>query len=303
MPVAQENPGEADTDEPGIADVVGIVLAERGFEVVAFDVKFVVTHGAVTAVDADGELADFEAEFKFGVERGGDGAVVAIAEAGVASVIVFQVEVRSEVEVDKVEAEADSRNQVDGHVFAEELPAEHPVGAVAEPADIVQRELDRGAALGGGAIGGMRTFGNLGGHEVDVEPGEELLVLGTDVQVEAQVVVVELGVVDLAGVEFRGVAVVDNVVAVAEGDLVHVVAEFLEHAAVVATERNESTDVVLFVESFFRIGEDARGEYQCAQQGGNESYFCLHKDSDFIKIQSIKYIIFGICVGEKFIRC
>ena len=71
-----------------------------------------------------------------------------------------------------------------------------------------------------------------------------------------------------------------DVVAVAEGDLVNVVAELVEHAAVVATDRNESTDVVLFVESFLCIGKDARGQNKRAHQGGEVSYFCLHKDSD-----------------------
>ncbi len=138
-PGAQECPGEAETDEPGIAIVVGVEAL--GVEVCSFDVEFVVTYYAVTAIEANGELIELEASFKFSIERGGDGAIVAVAHDGFfRGRRIGDDVVRREVDVHHVETDTHSRNQVEELVFAENLPAEHPVRAIVEPACIVERE-------------------------------------------------------------------------------------------------------------------------------------------------------------------
>ena len=232
---------------------------------------------AVAAVDADSDGVKLETQFEFGGKRHVHGAVVAVAQFHVATCSADG-EVRCHVEVDEVEAEACCRDEVDERMFAEELPCEHPVHAVREPLDIVQGHLfgvtGRFACY---VVGLGGAFGNLGRHEVDVEPGEELLVLRTDVQVESDVPVVERGVLYGARVIF-GLAgtVLHHVARVEPCDGVHVVVETFEHPAVVCADGDEPADVVLFVEAIFRICERACCERECAEERDQVNYFCLH---------------------------
>lgn len=263
LPVAQECPSEAEACEPGFAAVVGIVRFAN--EHVVFNFEVVVFGVAIATVNTDAELAEFDAQFEFGVESHGHGAVVAVAggNIGARAVEVFKVEVGGQVEVDEVEAEAHRRNQVDEGVFAKELPAEHPVGAVAEPAHVVEGELHGIAVSARVHVRGARTFGHLGGHEVHVDPGEELLVLGTDVHVESDIVVVELAVFEfpcVGGLGGVGVACGSHVSAVHEGGAVHVGVEIFEHSAEIAAKRNEAANLVLFIELLFGVGKGACGK-------------------------------------------
>ena len=164
------------------------------------------------------------------------------------------------MEVDEVEAEACGRDEVDERVLAEEFPCEHPVHAVGEPLDVEQGHFRAVAAIGSDGIGVGELLRNLGRHEVNVEPGEELLVLGADVHVQPDVPVVELRIRERAGVVFRltrGIAALEFVAVVPEGCRVHVFLECVQHAAVVTADGDESTDVVLFVETGFGICECA----------------------------------------------
>lgn len=259
FPVAHERPGEAETDKPCVAAVVGVVGVVR--ESLAFDFELVIVDVAVAAVDADAEGPEFQAELEFGGKGERHGAVVAVAHLyHVGTGLVLDVEDGGHVEVDEVEAEADRGNQVDEGVLAEELPAEHPVGAVGEPLDVEQGHFRAIAAFGRDGVGIGGLLGNLGRHEVDVEPGEELLVLGTDVHVQPDVPVVELRIRERAGEVFRRggrVVGLELVAVVPEGCRVHVFLECVQHAAVVTADGDESTDVVLFVETGFGICECA----------------------------------------------
>ena len=284
FPLGEEVPSSADAEVPGVADVVGFVFALEVGE--AFDIGIVVAHEAVSAVATQAEASEFDAEFKFAGQGRCHGAVEAVTyDFGVFRVVAFfKGKVGSVVEVDDVEAEADRGDQVDEGVLAEELPAEHPVGAVGEPFNIVEGRVD---LLGRGVIGDVgtcayacrigicRAFGGLHRHKVDVEPGEELLVLGTDVHVQSEVVVIELVVarqrtgvgerrVDPGGVLHVVVRCFSLVAPVLESHGVHVALEFATHAAVVRANRNEPADVVLFVKTFFDIGEGAGGECEQA---------------------------------------
>ena len=261
----------------------------------AFVGDVVVAHEAVAAVGAESESSEFDAEFKFGVERGTQCAIETVTQGfDVFFLADFDpVEMRSIMDIHQAEAKADRGNQVDEGIFAKEFPTEHPVGAVGEPFHVVQREgrgfdglgvaRDVYRVVGGGALGYLRR------HEVDVEPGQELLVLGTDVHVHPEVVVVELLVVQASaacfgnGIDVRsffvGLDHLDEVGAVVPCDRVHVVGEFLAHAAVVGTDRDEPADVVLFVNSFFAIGEGAGDECEQAESRNAQErgYLCFHK--------------------------
>lgn len=298
LPFAAEDPGEAHTHEPGVTDIVGVVVAIGGIDLLAFDFKFVVTDATVTAVGTHSDGAKFQAKFQFGIEGRGKGAVVTVPHRDRGLVVhVIDFEVGSQVEIDEVKTETNGGNQVDESILAKELPAEHPVCTVGKPAHVVQRELHGGRAVfGGGGIRRTGAFRCLGRHEVDVEPGEELLVLGTDVHVHAEVVVVEGFVLQIAGI-LGAVARRVLVVAVQEGRLVHVLLVLREHAAVVGADRDKSTNVFLLIEARFGIRKGARRKSHGAQQGRPEKrgYFCLHKRLPKGISRYIKYIMFGPC--------
>ena len=194
------------------------------------------------------------------------------------------------MEVDQVETETDRGNQVDRSVFAKELPTEHPVGAIGEPFHVIKR-----IALGAFVsvfvhrrIARCRTLGYLRCHEVEVEPSQELFVLGTDVHVHTQVPVAELLVAGVPVVfDQQGVdatfGVFDGsfgqVAVVGKRRVVHIALEFPTHAAVVRANRNEPTDVVLFVKPFFFFGKGAGGEGEQAESNNAQKrgYLCFHK--------------------------
>lgn len=199
-PGAQECPSEAETDEPGIAIVVGVEAL--GVEVCSFDVEFVVTYYAVTAIEANGELIELEASFEFCVERGGDGAIVAVAHDDFfRGRRIGDDVVRREVDVHHVETDTHSRNQVEEFVFAENLPAEHPVRAIVEPACVVEREVVDLSVLVHAVpsisfclfllLTLVWSFGNLRYCKVDVEPSQELLVLCTNIKMEGGIELVK----------------------------------------------------------------------------------------------------------------
>lgn len=130
-----------------------------------------------------------------GVDGGREHAVIAIAHGYGIAVFGFEGVVGTEVDVQQVDAEADGGNQIDDGAFTEELSAEHPVDAVREPFDIVK--------IVAAAVFARRFFGNLGGHEVDVEPGQELVVLRTDFHVQTEIVIVEMLVLGNRTVLFK----------------------------------------------------------------------------------------------------
>ena len=243
----------------------------------ALDFEVAVVNVAVAAVDADGDGVEFQAEFKFGIERHVHRAVVAVAQVHVVAVLADG-KVRCHVEVHEVEAEAHGRDEVDERVLAEEFPCEHPVHAVREPLDVVQGHLFGVAGrLACYVVSFGGAFRNLGRSQVDVEPGEELLVLRTDVQVQPDIPVVERGILQCAGIAFgRARAVLYHVARIDSRNGVHVVVETVEHAAVVSAEGDEPADMVLLVETVFRICERACRERECAEERDQVNYFCLH---------------------------
>ena len=161
------------------------------------------------------------------------------------------------MDVQQVKADAHGRNQVEECVFAESFPAEHPIDTVVKPACVVERE---GGILSVFVHGGCFvrwSFGNLRNCKVDIEPGQELLVLRTNVEVEAGVVLVELAVFGVGGktVDGRVPSVfqctpVDSL----ECKRVDVPVEVVEHATKITAKGDEATDVFLVVKSFFGSG-------------------------------------------------
>lgn len=256
FPGTQESPAEAETHKPGVAIVVGVEVFS--VEVCAFDIEFIVADCAITAIETDGELFELETCFEFGVECGGHGAVVTVSHAsGAVAFGAGNNVVGREVDVQQVEADAHGRNQVEECVFAEGFPAEHPIDTVVKPACVVERE---GGILSVFIHGGRfvrRSFGNLRNCKVDVEPGQELLVLRTNVEVEAGVVLVEFAVFGVGGkaVDGRVPFVLQcSPVESFECQRVDVPVEVVEHATEVSAEGDEATDVFLVVKSFFGSG-------------------------------------------------
>ena len=243
----------------------------------------------VTGVKTDGELFELESCFEFRVERGCHRAVVAVAHDGVIVFIgvVKDDVVRGEVDVHHVETDTHGRNQVEECVFAQGLPTEHPFGTVGEPAGVIERGRNRVAACVRGDHVGLWTFRGLRNHEVEVYPSQELLVLGTDIEVESGIELVELFVIVLCGpVEKRCIGPGWRLErAGRERDIIDIVVESGHHAAEVSTEGNETTDVVLVVKTFVgcgRIGSKCENtKHRCHDQRG---YFCLHKDSLLVGI-------------------
>lgn len=281
LPVAEERPGEAETDEPCVADVVGIVLV--GFEVVAFDVEFVVANDAITGVETYCKRVEVEACFDFAVEGCGDSAVVAVAHDFLRGTRIVAIEdgvVGSEMHVDDVETDTDRWNQVEERVFAKDFPAEHPFCAVAEPACVVKREY--GGLCAGfvrGHVGGAWTFGNLGRHEVEVNPSEELLVLRTDVDVQSWIEPVEFRVFGGTGIDGICAVARDYVAASAQNHRVDVVAEVAAHTSEVSADGDEPLDMVLVVKAGGGFGRGVGRKCEGTQQSGQECYFCLHGDT------------------------
>ena len=170
------------------------------------------------------------------------------------------------MEVDEVEANTDGRNHVEEIVFAEKLPTEHPVCTVREPFNVVQAlNVCLGRCIGvlafdGSRVGVRLAFRNLVGHEVDVEPSQELLVLGADNEVQAEVVVVKLVVVVISvilgkdGIGFAGGVrsySLGHVAVICKGNVIDVLLEFAAHATEVCTNGNKTADVFLVVETGF----------------------------------------------------
>lgn len=85
LPFAEECPGDAETDEPGVADAVGVVLARVG-DFDTFHVQFVVANEAVATIEAHSDGVEFETDFQFGIEGSCEGAVVAVAELSLSTV-------------------------------------------------------------------------------------------------------------------------------------------------------------------------------------------------------------------------
>ena len=134
------------------------------------------------------------------------------------------------MDIHHVEANTYGRNQVEERVFAENLPAEHPVGTVAEPACIIEGKFYRITACIYGRDRRRRAFRNLRQHEVEVDPGHELLVLCTDIELESWIELVELAVFGGLGRLVDGGVRSVSERAVGKCNVVNVVVESREHA-------------------------------------------------------------------------
>ena len=174
------------------------------------------------------------------------------------------------MDVHHVEPDTHGRYQVEECFFAEELPAEHPVGTVGKPACVIERE---GCHIISASVccchGFARAFRSLRYHEVEINPCHELLVLGTDIEMETGVD----GTIKFFVFQSCSWVIEGCVRARAfectcyKSGIVDIFLESGHHATDIGTEGNETADVVLVIETGVGSGRMGRkrknAEHHC----------------------------------------